>query len=417
MKHESFREFAKQYAELAHSPAQEQKRRLWRDLNSLKFSRPAIYVRKIPYWEFFDYSAVKSEDRLLRGIERMFAESVIYRQKLIDDYIFEPWISVRAVLNIDEKDRWGVPCALGEKTAQFGAAAFDPPIKNEEDLARIKPAKFEIDEKATAERIEKVKDALGPDMDGVLDVVCSRVGVFCEQWHRDISTDIAKLRGLEQIMWDVYDRPEWFHRFVTIMRDTVLEDIDKTEKAGSFRAFNSDNQAMAYGGGLPDPVPQNKVRGPSDLWVFMASQEFTGIGPELYDEFMLQYQKPIMERFGLSAYGCCEDMNTKIPLLKKIKNMRRIAITPFSDVRKCAELIGPDYVASYRPKPTDMIAGGLDEDLVSKIIRRDYQILKEFNCPFDITLKDVETIAAKPQNMIRWVEIVRKIGEEVFGAA
>jgi hypothetical protein len=34
---------------------------------------------------------------------------------------------------------------------------------------------------------------------------------------------------------------------------------------------------------------------------------------------------------------------------------------------------------------------------------------------FDITLKDVETIAGKPDNMIRWVKIVREIGEEVFG--
>ena len=27
-----------------------------------------------------------------------------------------------------------------------------------------------------------------------------------------------------------------------------------------------------------------------------------------------------------------------------------------------------------------------------------------------------ETIAGKPENMIRWVELVRQIGEEVFGS-
>jgi hypothetical protein len=130
---------------------------------------------------------------------------------------------------------------------------------------------------------------------------------------------------------------------------------------------------------------------------------------------MLQYQKPIMERFGMSAYGCCEDMVSKIPHLKKVKNLRRIAITPCSDVRKCAEMIGRDYVASYRPMPTDMIAHGLDKDLVKKIVKRDYQILKENNCAFDITLKDVETIACKPENMVEWVALIRQIGEEVFG--
>jgi len=34
---------------------------------------------------------------------------------------------------------------------------------------------------------------------------------------------------------------------------------------------------------------------------------------------------------------------------------------------------------------------------------------------FDITLKDVETIASKPQNMINWVKLIREIGNEVFG--
>ena len=178
--------------------------------------------------------------------------------------------------------------------------------------------------------------------------------------------------------------------------------------------FRNENQAMPYCEELAAPDSVQSGCKASQLWTFMASQEFTGIGPDLYDEFMLQYQIPIMERFGMTAYGCCEDLTLKIPLLKKIKNLRRIAITPFSNVRKCAEQIGKDYVASYRPNPTDMIAKGLDEGLVKKIVKRDYEILRDNNCIFDITLKDVETISSRSENMIRWVKLVRKIGEEVF---
>ena len=409
MKHESIREFAKLYAELARSPGQDEKRRQWRGLNSFRFQGPLIYVRAIPYYEFFDFSVIKSEDPLLRRIESELATSVLFRQRLNDDFIYEPWIKVRAAFAGDG-ERWGVPCTLGEKVMAHGAAAFVPPIKDEEDIEKIKPLKCEIDEKATAEKMEKVQDAIGD----ILDVVCDRQGIFCGTWIRDISTDLAKLRGLEQIMWDVIDRPEWFHRFISLMRDTILEDMDKTEREGNFLRHNNENQAMPYCEELQTPDSGSQGCKTSELWTFMASQEFTGIGPELYDEFMLQYQKPIMERFGKAAYGCCEDMTAKIPLLKKIKNLRRIAITPFSDVRKCAEQIGNDYVASYRPKPTDMVANGLNEDLVRTIVKRDYEILRENNCVFDITLKDVETIAGKPQNMIRWVELVRQIGEEVF---
>ena len=411
MKNESLRTFAKQYAELARSPAQDEKRRSWKKLNSFKFQKPLIYMRAIPYHEFFDFSVIKSEDPLLRRIETELATSVIYKQRLDDDYIFEPWIKVRAKFTNENNDRWGVPCSLGEKIMAHGAAAFVPQIKKEEDIEKVIPVKYEIDEKATQLRMEKAQEAVGD----ILDVVCDRQGIYCQTWIRDISTDIAKIRGLEQIMWDMMDRPEWLHRLLSRMRDTILADIDKTEKAGNFRRHNNENQAISYCEELAEPDASTAPRKTSELWTFMASQEYTGIGPDLYDEFLLQFQKPITERFGMASYGCCEDLTLKIPLLKKFKNIRRIAITPCMNVRKSAEQLGKDYIASYRPNPTDMIAHGLDETTVRKIVKRDYEALKENNCAFDITLKDVETIAGKPENMINWVKLIRKIGEEVFG--
>ena len=79
------------------------------------------------------------------------------------------------------------------------------------------------------------------------------------------------------------------------------------------------------------------------------------ISPEMMKEFLLPYQIPILEQFGLSAYGCCEDMTKKIDILKEIKNLRRIAVTPWSNLLACAEEIGKDYVLSWRPSPAEMI--------------------------------------------------------------
>ena len=411
MNYDSIREYAKKYLELAHSPEQEAKRKAWKDLNSFRFSRPLIYIMEIPYHEFMDLSIIKSEDPVLRMIEKKLATTILYRQTVKDDFIYEPWVTVRAKHTPDTRDHWGVPCTLGERTMNFGAAAFKPSIMNEEDIEKIKPVKYAIDEKATAETADKVREALG----GILDVVVDRRGVFCTTWSHDICTDLAKMRGLEQMMMDTIDRPEWFHRISTLMRDTILADIDATEKAGNYRSYNHESQSMCYCDELAPPNAGSRACKTSELWDFMASQEFTGIGPEHFNEFLLEYQKPIMERFGLSAYGCCEDLTAKIHLLKKIKNLRRISITPFSDVRKCAEQIGNGYITSYRPVPTDMIANGLDEDRVRKIVKRDYQIMKENKCIFEMNLKDVRTISGKPNDLIRWVELVRKIGDEVLG--
>ena len=70
---------------------------------------------------------------------------------------------------------------------------------------------------------------------------------------------------------------------------------------------------------------------------------------------MLRSQQPIIENFGLAAYGCCENLTDKIHLLRCIRNLRMIAVTPVADVRRCAEQIGADYVFSWQDNPADIV--------------------------------------------------------------
>ena len=55
-----------------------------------------------------------------------------------------------------------------------------------------------------------------------------------------------------------------------------------------------------------------------------------------------------------------EDLTNKIDMLRTIPNLRRIAVSPFANVRRCAEQIGTDYVMSYRPSPADMVSYGFN---------------------------------------------------------
>jgi hypothetical protein len=145
----------------------------------------------------------------------------------------------------------------------------------------------------------------------------------------------------------------------------------------------------------------------------MAAQEFALVSAKMHDEFLLQYQLPILREFGLVAYGCCEDLTRKIDILRQIPNLRRIAVSPFADAARCAEQIGTDYVLSYRPSPADMVGYGFDEERIRSILRRDLQACK--TCHTDITLKDVETVQGDPQRVRRWVQITRQVIEEVYG--
>ena len=402
-------DLASRVMERALSPDMEEKRRLWTKHNSFHGDRPLIYLRAYAFDEFFDESVLKCEDPFLRQYEKTLHET-LFRSTLGDDYIIEPWLVLNASYHMHNGERWGVPVSLGEKVQRGGAAAYKP-ILIDEDYSCLKPARhYSVDQEQTARRQERLEQALG----GAMPVFVSRQGPY-GMWDGDISTDLAKLRGLEQIMWDTYDRPEWLHELLGFMRDSILQNHQEAETAGGFSLADSQNQCMPYAEELPAPDPTKAGVSQKDLWCFMAAQEFTGFSPEMFWEFILQYQKPIMERFGLSAYGCCEDLTGKIPYLRRVKNLRRIAVSPFANARRCAEEIGKDYILSWRPNPSLMLATGLDEDLVRRHMKEHFEIFKENHNVFDITLKDVETVNHQSENVKRWTEIVREEIVNAFG--
>jgi hypothetical protein len=232
-------------------------------------------------------------------------------------------------------------------------------------------------------------------------------------WTGDLSTDLGYLRGIEHFMLDMVDHPEWLHRLVKFMADGVLKTHREAESAGDWGLCAHQNQAMPYAEELPDPAANvNGVRR-NRLWGYMASQEFTAVSPAMHEEFLLRYQLPILKEFGLVAYGCCEDLTRKIDMLRQIPNLRRIAVSPFAHVARCAEQIGRDYVLSYRPSPADMVSYGFEPDRIRSILRRDLEACK--NGHVDITLKDVETVQADPDRVRKWVAITREVVDEVFG--
>ncbi|HQE62182.1 MAG TPA: hypothetical protein PLV10_07915, partial [Candidatus Latescibacteria bacterium] len=96
----------------------------------------------------------------------------------------------------------------------------------------------------------------------------------------------------------------------------------------------------------------------------------------------------------------------------QIPNLRRIAVSPFANVKACAEQIGRDYVLSYRPSPSDMVGYGFDESRARAILSEDLTACR--GCHVDITLKDVETVQSDPERVRRWVSLTRTVIDEVW---
>jgi hypothetical protein len=149
------------------------------------------------------------------------------------------------------------------------------------------------------------------------------------------------------------------------------------------------------------------------LWLACAAQEYTLVSPAFHEEFLLEYQKPILEPYGLIHYGCCEDLTEKIAMLRQIRNLRSIAVTPSADVRKCAERIGTDYAISWRPSPADTVCTSWDVARIRKLMRHGLDVCRDGH--LHIILKDIETVQDEPDRLARWVGIVRELIDRANG--
>ncbi|MFI3324726.1 MAG: hypothetical protein R3Y35_00970 [Clostridia bacterium] len=403
------RDLAKETYDYATSDIMNERRKAWSKQNDLQFTKPLIYIRSIPFGEIIDLNNLKCNTPALRNYEKNLLLNR-YRMTLADDYVIEPYITMNASVAVSEHSIWGIECALTKREKNGDCSAFKPSIIETEDWKNMVVTDYAVDEKQTADNYEFLYNVFGNS----IPIEINRQTPFANKWNNDIATLLAKMRGLEQLMWDMYDEPEWLHEILTFMRDNILRQMDLCEKAGGFTSINNENQSMQYATGIITPEKNSKINSLKDIWGFLAAQEFAVVGPDFFKEFMFDYQKPILEKYGLVSYGCCEDMTQKIEIIKSLSNLRRIAVTPFSDAKKCAEQIGKDYVASWRPNPSSAIAQGINEDFIRKDMRKHFDIFTANNCVFDITLKDVETQSGNPNAIKIWTDIVRDEIEKYF---
>ena len=409
---EVLRGLAQQYAEIAAKDLQQERRDLWRQHFSLSTTRVPILVTygiwNVWCQDVFADQAMRCEDPFHRQYER-WLRMELFHDSIGDDYICEPWLPLAAVRKTAEGaygEAWGARVQRTHAAVKGGSWKATPPIASWDDMEQLSPPVHAIDEEATCRNAARLQDAIGD----ILEVDIQR-GPILSDFAADISTTVAGLRGLEQIMIDMYESPEELHSLLAFLRDGVLANQEQAEAAGDLSLTTQRNQAMPYAKELESPKPNSGSRKRNELWGSFAAQEYTLVSPKFHEEFLLRYQAPIMDKYALVHYGCCENLTRKIDMLRSIPNLRSIAVTPTADVVQCADQIGSDYVISWRPNPTDMVCTNWDESRIERQLRDGLQACQNGVC--HIRLKDIETLQGEPDRLRRWTRIARSVVEEM----
>ena len=169
--------------------------------------------------------------------------------------------------------------------------------------------------------------------------------------------------------------------------------------------------SVGYTSELPRPDrPAGAPARVADLWGLSESQETVGVSPRMFEEFVFQYQESIISRFGLSYYGCCEPIDKRIKIIKRLPNLRRLSVSPWCNQERMADELGRDYIFCRKPAPAMISTAVWDEDLIRDDLRTTLRIAR--HCPLELVMKDVHTLAGQPWRLGRWVQIAREVCSE-----
>ena len=397
------RRLAVRVAELAAQPCQAEKRALWQRHNHLEPTRPVIFCDPENAWhEILPEEDLACRSPLARQWEFILRREIFWGEQMGDDRPIEPFFDIAVPF---EKPFWGLrEQRVGGEDG--GAYTWDAPVKSEADFDRLRLPTVAADFAAAG----RMQDLANEIFDGLL-AVRRRTAWW---WTTGMTWTLVNLRGLQQVMYDMTDRAQFLHRLMALLRDGTLRLAEGLEQAGLL-APNWDGAYVGSGAlGYTHELPQADFDGRArmkDLWVLGESQETVGVSPRMFAEFIWPYQRPILERFGLVCYGCCEPLDTRWKVIRELPNLRRVSVSPWSDREKMAAALGSRYIFSMKPNPADLAMEGFDSARIRATLRRDFEITR--GCRVEAVMKDNHTIRRDPRRVIEWVRIAREEAERI----
>ncbi len=401
------RDLAKKVAELAADPIQEAKLAEWRRHNSLKPGRPLVLQAPEGVWEeFVPASSVQCEDDLCRGIEHGLRCTLYSAEHFRDD---RPVTAEMHTPLFISYHGWKIKThttSNPDTPGVHGAVRYDPVFGPEDDIDELLPMQtLEIDWERSEQQYQQVADLLG-------DIMTVTKRGHGGSWFASMDV-LIQWRGLENIMLDMIDRPEWVHRVLERMTVNGINLVKLLDEANALSLNNGNNTVGSGGLGTTDELPAGGFDGehvrPIDMWGHATTQIFSEVSPAMHDEFAIQYEARFLDLFGLNCYGCCEPLHKKVHLVRKLPRVRRLSMSPWVEPVEGAEQIGGDMIYSSKPNPAFLAAGTWDIEPCRKEMIATLEACKANGCISEYIMKDTHTSRSEPSRYDEWTDMAMQL--------
>jgi hypothetical protein len=368
----------------------------WHDVNELrKPDRAPVWCRPIACWdELLPKDTLACKNELLQKLEYNFRQILIKRE-INDDTPIREYFPVQAQYDVIPSNRWGVDIGKHIPDNKEGAWAYDPPLKTSEDFDKLVMPRFIYNKSKTAELLELYTFILG-------DIIPVKL-VFDPGFdNATIGSAAAELRGLEQIMMDMAVNPELMHRLMAHVRDAKFEYLNTIEQDIHLTP-NTDDAMLCS-----DPIgaPQKDKYTLLNCWCAGNSQEFDQVSPAMWEEFCLNYQKPIFERFGRVCYGCCESLTRKIDGVLSIPNLRIFVCSAWTNLDVVLNKINKNYCIMWRQKASDVVFSETSQQLREQIVGGLRKLQGQY---YQIVLRELQTLAGNMDRLHIWSDIAKEL--------
>lgn len=406
---EIIRKLAGEFARYASLPVHAEKAVMWRNLNDLRQNRPMVWINEMPWNEMNvnDELTILCEHPWARRQEQGLRRTIYQWKHMPADMVLSSHIdSPLAMHSTDFGIVEDVDVVRTDDKSDVVSRHFNRQIKEPEDIAKIKMPVVSHNEKAT-ELIFTLMQGL---YSGILPVKKTGQGhIWFTPWDY-----LIRWWGVEEAMIDLIMRPEMVNEAVSRMVDGWMLELDQFEKLNLLSLDNDNNRVGSGGYGYTGYLPGSDfepahVR-PHNMWGCSNAQIFSEVSPEMHWEFALRHDMRWLERFGLTYYGCCEPLHNKMGILGKIKNLRKISVSAWADIDKILAEGGSKYVLSLKPNPAFLAEERWRPDAVREDLKT--KLDKTKGCNVEIIMKDISTVAYKPQRLWEWAEIALELADE-----